>query len=102
MTQASPNLVNVLRLTLEHLERSEELATDDPALAELKGSLLSNITELEVAKTPKAPGEAPGPRRILWISRRACADVQEAIKPDQASSPSGQESTPPERPADKA
>ncbi len=95
MTEASPNLVNVLRSTLEHLKKSEELASDDPALAQLKGSLLSNITELEVAKTAKA---AAGPKRILWISPKACADIQSAGKPDCAP----EESSPPENPDGKS
>jgi hypothetical protein len=73
VTSSSNQLVNVLRSTLKRLESSEQLASDDPALNELKGSLLSSITELEVAKTPKPP--AP-PTRILWISKKAYDDVQ--------------------------
>jgi hypothetical protein len=70
-----------VRSTLDRLQRSEELAPDDPALAELKGSVLSKIAELEVAKAPEPP--AP-PRRILWLLRkpkRAQTDA-EAESPD--------------------
>jgi hypothetical protein len=74
----SPKLVKVLRSTLECLETSEDLASDDPALAELKGSLLSSITELEVAKNPKPP---LGPQKILWIAPRPGADPVEPIPP---------------------
>jgi hypothetical protein len=69
---SSPNVVEVLRSTLKGLEKSEELAADDPALNELKGSILSRITELEVAKTEKAPTR----KRILWISQKACVDAE--------------------------
>jgi hypothetical protein len=62
----SPSLVEVLRSTLKRLEQNEDLAADDPALAELKGSILRTITELEVGKTPKSSAQ----QRILWITPR--------------------------------
>jgi hypothetical protein len=73
----SPQLVKVLRSALKRLESSERLASDDPALNELKGSLLSSITELEVAKTPKPP------TRILLISKRAYDDAQTDTEADR-------------------
>jgi hypothetical protein len=73
VTRSSPRLIQAVRSTLDRLQRSEELAPDDPALAELKESVLSKIVELEVAKTPKAP--AP-PKRILWISKKASGQAQ--------------------------
>ncbi len=76
----SPNLVDVLRSTLDRLEKSEELASDDPALTELKESILSNITELEVAKTPKPPA---APKRILWISPKPRPQEQKDSVEDQ-------------------
>jgi hypothetical protein len=65
VTRSSTRLIQMLRSTLSRIQRSEELASDDPALAELKESVLSKIVELEVAKTPKA---ADYPKKILWIS----------------------------------
>ena len=79
MIPASPSLIEVLRSTLKRLEQHEDLASDDPALAELKGSILRTITELEVTKTPvsSAPLSPPSPlspskhqQRILWIAPR--------------------------------
>ncbi len=61
---SSSNLVEVLRSTLKQLEHNEDLASDDPALAELKGSILRAITELEIGKTPKSHVQ----QRILWIT----------------------------------
>jgi hypothetical protein len=73
MTPASPSLIEVLRSTLERLEQHEDLASDDPALAELKGFILRTITELEVTKTPLSPAPLAPARhqqRILWIAPR--------------------------------
>jgi hypothetical protein len=81
VTPTSSKLVKVLHSTLKRLETSEELASDDPALAELKGSLLSNITELEVAKTPKP---LLSPQKILWIAPRPGKDLEE-VSPTEAS-----------------
>lgn len=72
-----------MRSTLDRLQRSEELAPDDPALAELKGSVLSKIVELEVAKAPEPP--AP-PRRILWLLKKP-----KRAQTDEAESPDGPE-----------
>lgn len=66
VTPGSPSLVEVLRSTLKRLEQNEDLASDDPALAELKGTIVRAITEMEVGKTPR-----PTPQqRILWITPR--------------------------------
>ncbi len=88
MTRPSPKLIQVLRSTLNRLQKSEELAPDDPALAELKESVLSKIAELEVAKTPKAPNP---PKRILWISKEAYDHVQADDHPpdENAQQPDG-------------
>lgn len=66
MIPGSPSLVEVLRSTLERLEQNEDLAADDPALAELKATILRAIAELEVGKTPKSSSQ----QRILWITPR--------------------------------
>jgi hypothetical protein len=68
MIPASPSLIEVLRSTLRRLEQHEDLASDDPALAELKGYILRTITELEVTKTPLSPSKPQ--QRILWIAPR--------------------------------
>ncbi|HEY1767598.1 MAG TPA: hypothetical protein VGG26_08080 [Terracidiphilus sp.] len=75
----SPSVADVVRSTLESLESTEELASDDPALTELKESIVSNITELEVGKIPKAPvPEKSLPQRILWIRPRGGKDTAKA------------------------
>lgn len=63
----SPSLAEVLRSTLKRLEQNEDLASDDPALNELKGTILRAITELEVGKTPRPAAQ----QRILWITPRS-------------------------------
>jgi hypothetical protein len=77
----SSSLVEVLRSTLKQLEQNEDLASDDPALAELKGSIVRAITELEIGKTPKFPIQ----QRILWITpkpRTVQLDSHAASPPD--------------------
>ncbi len=76
---ASSTLVEVLRSTLKQLEKNEDLAADDPALAELKGSILRTIAELEVGKAPKFPAQ----QRILWITPKP-RTVQLDPRPDPA------------------
>jgi hypothetical protein len=78
-----------LRSTLKRLQRSEDLAPDDPALTELKGSILSNITELEVAKTPN---RLATPTKILWIAPKPSADQAQPLpspSPDHCQAPPG-------------
>lgn len=43
-------LVRLLRSTLERLERSEGLRHDDPALMEIKDSIVRSIAELEIKR----------------------------------------------------
>lgn len=89
MTTTSPSVVEVLRSTLKRLETTEELASDDPALAGLKESVLSKITELEVARTPKPQG---APQRILWIAPKVRSEEKAAAAPKgpEAASRSGE------------
>ena len=47
----SPNIIEVLRSTLERLEKRMQLRPDDPALRELKHQVLRVIVELEVERT---------------------------------------------------
>jgi hypothetical protein len=42
-----PSLAEVLRSTLQQLEHNEELAPNDPALAELRRSLVRTIVQIE-------------------------------------------------------
>jgi hypothetical protein len=54
-TSSHAPLVRLLRSTLERLERTEGLQPDDPALAEIKSSILRAIAELEIRdSTPRA------------------------------------------------
>jgi len=48
----SRRLLNVLRTTVDQLERNTDLAPGDPALVQLKGILLRRIADLEVAAAP--------------------------------------------------
>jgi hypothetical protein len=54
MVQSAPGLIEVLRSTLERLERSPEVKYDDSAFRELKSSILRAIAELEVKKSAAA------------------------------------------------
>ena len=46
----SPNLVQILRSTLQRLEQSREFASDDLALREFKRSVLRLIADLQLRK----------------------------------------------------
>ena len=47
---ASPQLVELLRSTLQRLEQLEGLRPDDPALQEVRRSILRSLAELECSK----------------------------------------------------
>ena len=49
-----PDLIQVLRKTLQKLEESEHIRPDDRALIELRRSILRMIAELEIAKSSKS------------------------------------------------
>ena len=49
----SPNLVQILRSTLQRLEQSREYAPDDLALREFKRSVLRLIADLQLRKESK-------------------------------------------------
>ena len=44
------DLIEMLQATLRHLEQTQELSPDDPALLELKQSLVRIIAELEIIR----------------------------------------------------
>ena len=46
-------LINLVRRTLRHLE--QEMAPDDPALKELKTSMLRSVAELTLVRMPGTP-----------------------------------------------
>jgi hypothetical protein len=46
----SPHMIQILRSTLQKLERSREYALDDPALQEFKRSILRLIADLQLRK----------------------------------------------------
>jgi hypothetical protein len=50
----TPDLISLLRETLEQLERAQEVLPDDAALVELKRSIVSAIAELRIAKNGKS------------------------------------------------
>ena len=45
--QYTPNLIEVLRATMEKVERTPGVQTDDPALAQLRNILDRRVAELE-------------------------------------------------------
>lgn len=48
------DLIDVLRSTLAQLEKSQDIAPDDPSLVELRNSIVRTIAELEIARLRKA------------------------------------------------
>jgi hypothetical protein len=44
------NLKDLLRITLNGVERSTQLSDDDPALMELKNSLVRSVAELDIRR----------------------------------------------------
>jgi len=50
VTPRRPTLVQVLHLALERIQEREQLTPDDPALLQLKPSILTSIAELEIEK----------------------------------------------------
>jgi hypothetical protein len=56
---SSPSLANVLRSTLERIERSAEVHPSDPAFVELKRSVTRAMAELEVTKSAKTEPDPP-------------------------------------------
>lgn len=55
----TPTLNELLRTTFTEVERSTELQVDDPAILELKNSLVRSVAELAV-KREEAPQTAAG------------------------------------------
>jgi hypothetical protein len=49
----TPDLIELLRRTLEQLEKSQHLPPDDPKLIELKRAIVSAIAELRILKNGK-------------------------------------------------
>ncbi len=54
VTPIRRELLELLRSTLQHLEETEDLRPDDPALLEIKSSILRAIAELEIMRSPSA------------------------------------------------
>jgi hypothetical protein len=52
--KVSDNLVEVLRSTIVQVEQSADLRPDDPAIVELKNSIVRTVAELEIAKLQKS------------------------------------------------
>jgi hypothetical protein len=50
----SPRLVDVVRSTIVQVEQTADLPPDDPAIVELKSSIVRSVTELEIAKFQKS------------------------------------------------
>jgi hypothetical protein len=55
----SITLKDILRSTLTKVERSTELNNDDPALLQLKQSLVRSVAELEVKREQEPQTDAP-------------------------------------------
>lgn len=50
----SHGLVEVLRSTIAQVEQNADLHPDDPAIVELKSSIVRTVAELEIAKLQKS------------------------------------------------
>jgi hypothetical protein len=50
----SHSLVEVLRSTIVQVEQNADLRPDDPAIVELKSSIVRTVAELEIAKLQKS------------------------------------------------
>ncbi len=50
----TPDLIHLLRQTLERLQETQDLLPNDPALLELKRSIVSAIAELKIATNGKS------------------------------------------------
>lgn len=48
-----PDLIDLLEATLKHLEENQNLSSDDPALLELKQSIVRALAELELVRPRK-------------------------------------------------
>jgi hypothetical protein len=53
MLYSSIEMIGLLRSTLTHLERAEDLDPNDPTVVEFKTSILRSIAELELTQ-PRA------------------------------------------------
>ncbi len=47
-------MIALLRQTLEHLQETQDLLPNDPALLELKHSIVSAVAELKIATNGKS------------------------------------------------
>jgi hypothetical protein len=52
--KVSHSLVEVLRSTIAQVEQTADLRPDDPAIVELKSSIVRTVAELEIAKLQKS------------------------------------------------
>jgi len=50
----SPNIIEILRSTLERVEKNAALSPDDPALQELRRMILRMIVELEIERDKRS------------------------------------------------
>lgn len=51
--EISHRVVELLRSTIVQVEQTEDLRPDDPAIVELKSSIVRSVAELEMAKLQK-------------------------------------------------
>lgn len=58
--EISPRLVEVVRSTIVQVEQTADLRPDDPAIVELKSSIVRSVSELEIAKLQRLPPTAQG------------------------------------------
>jgi hypothetical protein len=85
----SCRLLNILRSTVDQLQRNTDLGPSDPALKQLKGALLQRIADLEYVSDDSGPapetfpaaagaGAASDPHAEPWIATRGSAPLQSA------------------------
>jgi hypothetical protein len=49
----SPSLINAIRIAVEQVEQSGDVALDDPAMVELRHNVARTVGELEIAKAKR-------------------------------------------------
>jgi hypothetical protein len=57
----APRLVGVMRVAVQQVEESSGVASDDPAMVELRLNMVRTVGELEVAKTKRQDQDVQPP-----------------------------------------
>lgn len=76
------NLVEILRVTLHELEQAEDLRAEDPAIHELKNSLVRAVAELSIQRA-RANVEPCGPLGLLPAPQSSTVSVPATQEPPE-------------------